>query len=510
MIKLVSTSPTIGSVSLRINPIQQNIGIMPNIKRVDKTTKSPDTSTILESAADNYGRALVFKGISEKIKNAVTRAPFEDKLAVGLQELRRSQGGGNFLLIAKNLKEIKNLTQYLDLPAPVKKLIILTDEQIKENLLFTKLGQTITIFNTTNSPIITSDLEMLPPGAAIEVFSGDHFRLPDGWIEIKEKPDTDVDLEKHSSLFMQVLDYTTQFIELAQKHNKNIIDFINTIDKPKEKSKGLTFNAVGGQDIVIEALKKNILFPLKYPDVFDGFMVSRGAILYGPPGTGKTLLAQTLAAESGASIFELCATDLADKYVGESEKNCRELFSKAVDAQPSIIYFDEIDALGKARGKDKYGDKLLAQFLSLMSDLEKRGDNVFVIGSTNRKEDLDTAFTRSGRFSTLLEVKAPDLKGTRQILDIHTKGKPIDEDVDKDNIAKRIYEKKMTGADIALTVKEAFSHALERTGIYESMKKNAYSPLMKEYLTINTEDFIYAIDNFKSGANNRTPVGFKK
>ena len=154
-------------------------------------------------------------------------------------------------------------------------------------------------------------------------------------------------------------------------------------------------------------------------------MVSRGAILYGPPGTGKTLLAQTLAAESGASMFELCATDLADKYVGESEKNCRELFQKAVDAQPSIIYFDEIDALGKARGKDQYGDKLLAQFLSLMSDLEKRGDNVFVIGSTNRREDLDSAFTRSGRFSTLLEVKAPDLKGTRQILDIHTTRKRL-------------------------------------------------------------------------------------
>ncbi len=85
-------------------------------------------------------------------------------------------------------------------------------------------------------------------------------------------------------------------------------------------------------------------------------MVSRGAILYGPPGTGKTLLAQTLAAESGASIFELCATDLADKYVGESEKNCRELFSKAVDAQPSIIYFDEIDALGKSpRGRQIWG-----------------------------------------------------------------------------------------------------------------------------------------------------------
>lgn len=509
MIVILSTGPNIGCVSLRINPIQ-NIGIMPNIKKVNQTVTKPETETALAPAHDNYGRAMVFKGLSDKIKNAVMRAPFEDKLAVGFRELQKSSGGGNFLLVAKNLKEIQNLTTYLDMPVPVKKVIILTDEQIKENLLFTKIGRTVELYNTTDFPIITSDLEMLPPGGNIAVYNGDHFRLPDGWIEIKDKPDSDVDLEKHSSLFMQVFDYTGDFFELARTHNKKIIHTIETLNKPENKSKGLTFDAVGGQDEVIEALKKNILFPLKYPDVFDGFMVSRGAILYGPPGTGKTLLAQTLAAESGASMFELCATDLADKYVGESEKNCRELFQKAVDAQPSIIYFDEIDALGKARGKDQYGDKLLAQFLSLMSDLEKRGDNVFVIGSTNRREDLDSAFTRSGRFSTLLEVKAPDLKGTRQILDIHTNRKPIDEDVDRNDIAKRMYAKKMTGADIALTVKEAFSHALERTGIYDSMRRNTYSPMMKDYLTINTEDFIYAIDNFKDSSIRWARVGFQK
>ena len=231
MIVILSTGPNIGCVSLRINPIQ-NIGIMPNIRKVNQTVTKPETETALAPAADNYGRAMVFKGLSDKIKNAVMRAPFEDKLAVGFRELQKSSGGGNFLLVAKNLKEIQNLTTYLDMPVPVKKVIILTDEQIK-----------------------ASDLEMLPPGGNIAVYNGDHFRLPDGWIEIKDKPDSDVDLEKHSSLFMQVFDYTGDFFELARTHNKKIIHTIETLNKPENKSKGLTFDAVGGQDEYIIPIK---------------------------------------------------------------------------------------------------------------------------------------------------------------------------------------------------------------------------------------------------------------
>lgn len=495
---------------MKINPLQ-NIGTMPLYSaKTNKLTTTPKTSTNLTPMPDNYGKAMVFKSINDRIKTAVMKTSFEDKLAVGLKQLKKSRGIGNYFLAAKDIKGIQELMKFIDIPVAIKKLVILTDSQFSDTLLITKNGKMLVMVNTNDKPIVTSNLDLLYPGESTQLHGGEHLRMSDGWFEIKDKPDTEFDLEKHSSLFMQVLDYTNDLEEEVLAHNRKIAEFIKTIDQPETKSKGLSFDSVGGQDEVIEALRKNILFPIKYPDVFDGFMVSRGAILYGPPGTGKTLLAQALAAESGASVFELCATDLADKYVGESEKNCRELFQKAVDAQPSIIYFDEIDALAKTRGKDQYGDKLLAQFLSLMSDLEKRGDNVFVIGSTNRREDLDSAFTRSGRFSTLLEVKAPDLKGTRQIFDIHTKGKPIDNNVDKEYIAQRMFEKKMTGADIAATVKEAFSNALERTGIYESMAKDSYSPMMKDFLTINTDDFIKAIESFNNGSNQRNPIGYNK
>lgn len=494
---------------MRINPIQCAYNKPIYASNKNKLATAPNSETISAPLPDNYGRAMVFKSKSETLKNFVQNAPFEDKLAIGLKELMNGPKIGNVLLVANNLKEIPRLMDYFEIPLAIQKLSILTDPNIDISMVFTRTGNSISMVNTSDEPFITQMPDYINSGSLTDVHIGDHFFIPGGWIEIKEAEEGSI-LNNNSSLFLQTLDYKQELEESAIKHNRNIKKFIEEMLKPPAKNKGLTFESVGGQDKVIESLKKNVLFPLKYPDVFDGFMVSRGAILYGPPGTGKTLLARTLAAESGASVFELCATDLADKYVGESEKNCRELFAKAVDAQPSIIYFDEIDALGKARGKDQYGDKLLAQFLSLMSDLEKRGDNVFVIGSTNRKEDLDTAFTRSGRFSTLLEVKAPDLKGTRQILEIHTDGKPIDENVDFGYIAEKMFAKKMTGADIAATVKEAFSHALERTGIYESMARNTYSPMMKDYLTINTDDFLKAINNFSNGSLRWTPIGFRK
>lgn len=494
---------------MRINPIQLAYSKPNYAAKKNKTTTAPQENKITTAMPDNYGRAMVFKGRPSKIATIVKNAPFEDKLAIGLNELVKGPRVGNVLLVVENNKELPKLMEYLQLPIPIQKLNILTVPNWETNLLFARNGNNITMVNISDKPIIGSALDYIASGDSIDITPGDSFCTPHGCFEIKESEEDSL-LNKNKSIFLQTLDYTKELRESTLKHNRNVKAFIEEMIKPKSKSKGLTFDAVGGQDEVIEALKKNVLFPLKYPDVFEGFMVSRGAILYGQPGTGKTLLAKTLAAESGASMFELCATDLADKYVGESEKNCRELFEKAVDAQPSIIYFDEIDALGKKRGEDKYGDKLLAQFLSLMSDLEKRGDNVFIIGSTNRKEDLDTAFTRSGRFSTLLEVKAPDLKGTRQILEIHTNGKPIDEDVDLEYIANKMFSKKMTGADIALTVKEAFSHALERTGIYESMARNAYSPMMKDYLTINTEDFIKVINSFNNSSNQRPAIGFNK
>lgn len=496
---------------MKISPIQVAYSnLNHSINNKQKQNNLAENRVTTAPISDNYGRAMVFKAASKDITKIVQNASLDDKIAVGIKHLKQAGSWGNFLCVVKDMKDVSDLISYAADSFPIGKVFTIQHKDLLNPLLLTSFDNKTFVINTSSHAMFTGMLDAIPPGEISEIKNEDDLRVPSCWIHFHEEPDNAV-VAENSNLFLQTFDCTNGFNALISKHSQEIDKFLKQTFEgsgiPKSK---MSFAQIGGQDKVIDSLKKGVLFPLKYPDVFDGFMVSRGAILYGPPGTGKTLLAKTLAEESGASVFELCGTDLADKWVGGSEKNCRELFEKAVDAQPSIIYFDEIDALGKKRGDDKYGDKLLAQFLSLMSDLEKRNDQVYIIGSTNRKEDLDPAFVRSGRFSMLLEVKPPDLEGTKQIFSIHTNGKPIDQDVNKDLVAEKMYAKKMTGADIAATVKEAFSHALERTGIYESMDNGRFSPMMKEHLTINNEDFISAINQFKADKTQRRPIGYNK
>ena len=139
-----------------------------------------------------------------------------------------------------------------------------------------------------------------------------------------------------------------------------------------------------------------------------------------------------------------------------------------------------------------------------------RKDNVFVIASTNRKDALDSAILRSGRFGLQLEINAPDLAGTKQILGIHTKNKPLDKDLDMDKLAEKMFAKKMTGAEIADVVNRAHSNALERCDIFKSMDENRFSPAMMDYMFITEEDFEKALKDFKADEKGANKIGFKK
>ncbi len=460
----------------------------------------------LKNLSDSYGKYLVSFKSKKDIVKLVEEASLSDKLAVVMGKMRAN----DLLIVANDLKKSKEtLKEMFDkFKIPVTRIIHLQTRSLPEILLFTSgLNGVKKILNVNSQPITLNAMSVILPNEAQEIECGDRIGLLAQRIEIKDKHNANIDLENHMSLFSRIYDYTESADKLTHMHNLKVLNDIVLTDKPKKGT--VTFADVGGQEEVIASLKRNLLYPLKYPEVFDGFMNSVGAIFYGKPGTGKTFLGEAFVGEAEASIFMVAATELSAKHVGESEQNCRDLFQRAVEAQPSVIYMDEFDALGKARGgHDVHGDKLLNQFLTCMSDISKNGDKVIVIGSTNRLEDLDPAILRSGRFDLQYEIKPPDLLGTKEVFLRKVKGKALGKDIDADKISELMFSKKMTQADITATVRNAHVNALERCGIYKSMDEKRFSPAMLDYFSIDLIDFIKAIDGFKSDVKNRKPIGY--
>jgi transitional endoplasmic reticulum ATPase len=214
----------------------------------------------------------------------------------------------------------------------------------------------------------------------------------------------------------------------------------------------IKWDDIGGLSTIKQELQEAVEWPLKYSGIFTYADATppKGILLYGPPGTGKTLMAKAAANESEANFISIKGPELLSKWVGESEKGVREIFRKARQAAPCIIFFDELDAIAPARGGD-HGDshvteRVISQFLTEMDGLEIL-TNVVVIGATNRPDIIDPALLRPGRFDRILYVSPPDRDSRLQILKIHTKKKPLAEDVSIEKLADKTDG--YTGADIA-------------------------------------------------------------
>ncbi len=223
------------------------------------------------------------------------------------------------------------------------------------------------------------------------------------------------------------------------------------------------WNDIGGLENIKEALKEAVEWPLKYPKAFErlGIEPPKGILLYGPPGTGKTLLAKAVATESEANFIGIRGPEVLSKWVGESEKRIREIFRKARQAAPTVIFIDEIDAVAPARGSDvnRVTDRLINQLLTEMDGIE-RNSGVVVIAATNRPDILDPALLRPGRFDRLIFVPAPDERTRLEILKVHTRRVPLAPDVNLEELAKRT--KDYSGADLAALVREAALNAMRR------------------------------------------------
>ncbi len=228
------------------------------------------------------------------------------------------------------------------------------------------------------------------------------------------------------------------------------------------ESPDVKWEDIGGLEGPKQELMESVEWPLKYAPLFKhmGATPPKGLLLYGPPGTGKTLLAKAVATESEANFISVKGPEFLSKWVGESEKAVRETFRKARQAAPCVIFLDEIDAIAPLRGTSSDSgvtERVISQILTEMDGLEAL-HNVVVIAATNRPDIMDPALLRPGRFDRMVYVPPPDLQARKEILRIHTKGKPLDGDVDLDELAKRM--DKYTGAEISAVCNEAVMLAI--------------------------------------------------
>ena len=231
---------------------------------------------------------------------------------------------------------------------------------------------------------------------------------------------------------------------------------------------------VGGLDNIKQELKEAIEWPLKYPDVFKKANTNppKGILLYGSPGTGKTLLAKAVANESGVNFISIKGPQLISRYVGESERGIREIFRKAKQAAPAILFFDEIDSIVPRRGSSSADahvtERVISQFLTEMDGIEEL-KGVVVLGATNRLDLIDPAILRSGRFDIIFELPLPDEKTREQIFAIHTKNKPLGKDVDLKELAKESNGR--SGSDIEFVCRKASMFAVREYIEHNSAKE---------------------------------------
>jgi len=255
----------------------------------------------------------------------------------------------------------------------------------------------------------------------------------------------------------------------------------------------VTYEDVGGLHEQIQKIREMIELPLRYPELFQklGIDPPKGVLLYGPPGCGKTLLAKAVATEAEANFILVNGPEIMNKYYGESEARLREIFRKAEENAPSIIFIDEIDAIAPKRSEvvGEVEKRVVAQLLALMDGLESRGQ-VIVIGATNRPNAIDPALRRPGRFDREIEIGIPDRNGRKEILQIHTRGMPLADDVDLDKLAE--ITKGYTGADLAALCREAAMKAIRRILPSIDFSEEKIPPEILEKLVVTMKDFLDA------------------
>ncbi|ABK78458.1 AAA ATPase [Cenarchaeum symbiosum A] len=263
----------------------------------------------------------------------------------------------------------------------------------------------------------------------------------------------------------------------------------------------VTYDDLGGLTSEVQKIREMVELPMRHPELFEkiGVDAPRGVLLYGPPGTGKTLLAKAVAGETNANFSYIGGPEIMGKYYGESEERLREMFREAEENAPSIIFIDEIDSIAPKRDEvsGELEKRIVSQLLSLMDGMTRRG-KVVVIAATNRPDSIDPALRRPGRFDREIEIGIPGREGREQILGIHTRGMPLDGDVNLEKIAGVTHG--FVGADLEVLTKEAAMGSLRRVLPEIDLDQERISGDILQKINVTAGDFREALREVRPSA----------
>ena len=299
-----------------------------------------------------------------------------------------------------------------------------------------------------------------------------------------------------------------QFIVTSTKPSKPVLVTENTVFKLGTMTKAvdssvprITYDELGGLKNEVQKIREMVELPMRHPELFEkiGVEAPKGVLLYGPPGTGKTLLAKAVAGETNAHFISLSGPEIMGKHYGESEERIREIFTQAEENAPSIIFIDEIDSIAPKRDEvsGELEKRIVSQLLTLMDGMKSRG-KVVVIAATNRPDSIDPALRRPGRFDREIEIGIPDDEGRFDILSIHTRGMPIDKNVDLKQISKTTHG--FVGADLEVLSKEAAMKSLRRILPEIDYDDEKISSEILEKIQITSDDFRDALKEVSPSA----------
>ncbi|MFW6018293.1 MAG: CDC48 family AAA ATPase [Halapricum sp.] len=308
------------------------------------------------------------------------------------------------------------------------------------------------------------------------------------------RPELDLDEEKIPAEALEDIDVTADDFKEALKGIEPSALREVFVEVPD-----VSWDDVGGLEAAKRRLRETVQWPLEHGDAYErvGLDPAKGVLLHGPPGTGKTLLAKAVANESRSNFISIKGPELFDKYVGESEKGVREVFSKARENAPTVVFFDEIDAIATERGgvgDNNVGERVVSQLLTELDGLEELED-VVVIATTNRPDLIDEALLRPGRLDRHVEVTEPDEDARREIFEIHTRDRPLAEDVDLDELAAETDG--YVGADIEAVCREAAQVAV---------REHVDGDTDVDELELTADHFEQALEEIDGGSGDETDI----